>query len=35
VTNWLTYTGGFPPTYEKYRQMLDEADPHADSPNEA
>jgi uncharacterized protein (DUF169 family) len=35
VTNWLTYTGGFPPTYENYRQMLDEADPHADSPNQA
>ena len=27
VTNWLTYTGGFPPAYEDYRQMLDEAGP--------
>ena len=27
VTNWLTYTGGFPPSYEDYRQMLDEEGP--------
>lgn len=24
VTNWLNYTGGFPPSYDEYRQMLDE-----------
>jgi len=29
ITNWLTYTGGFPPSYENYRQMLDEAGPPA------
>ena len=27
VTNWLSYTGGFPPSYEGYRAMLDEAGP--------
>ncbi len=27
VTNWLTYTGGFPPSYEDYRRMLDEEGP--------
>jgi len=27
VTNWLSYTAGFPPAYEKYRGMLDEAGP--------
>ncbi|MBI2178263.1 MAG: DUF169 domain-containing protein [Candidatus Tectomicrobia bacterium] len=27
VTNWLNYTGGFPPAYEAYRQMLDEDGP--------
>jgi uncharacterized protein (DUF169 family) len=27
VTNWLNYTGGFPPSYDKYRAMLDEAGP--------
>ncbi|MFP6871463.1 MAG: DUF169 domain-containing protein [Nitrospinota bacterium] len=27
VTNWLTYTGGFPQSYEDYRHMLDEAGP--------
>ena len=24
VTNWLNYSGGFPPSYEKYREMLEE-----------
>jgi uncharacterized protein (DUF169 family) len=24
VTNWLNYTGGFPPSYDKYRDMLDD-----------
>ena len=27
VTNWLSYTAGFPPSYENYRRMLDESDP--------
>lgn len=27
VTNWLNYTGGFPASHEKYREMLDEAGP--------
>ncbi|MDX1489304.1 MAG: DUF169 domain-containing protein [Acidiferrobacterales bacterium] len=27
VTNWLSYTGGFPPSYEEYRQMLGQAGP--------
>ncbi|KPJ79384.1 MAG: hypothetical protein AMJ58_12185 [Gammaproteobacteria bacterium SG8_30] len=27
VTNWLAYTGGFPPSYDEYRKMLDEAGP--------
>lgn len=27
VTNWLSYTGGFPPSYDEYRRMLDEAGP--------
>ena len=27
VTNWLSYTAGFPPSYEEYRRMLDESDP--------
>jgi uncharacterized protein (DUF169 family) len=27
VTNWLSYTAGFPPAYEKYREILDEAGP--------
>lgn len=30
VTNWLSYTGGFPPSYDEYRQMLDQAGPPAD-----
>lgn len=29
VTNWLSYTAGFPPAYEKYREILDEAGPPA------
>jgi len=29
VTNWLNYTGGFPPSYDEYRKMLDEAGPPA------
>ncbi len=24
VTNWLNYTGGFPPSYDQYREMLNE-----------
>ena len=24
VTNWLNYSGGFPPSYEQYREMLEE-----------
>jgi len=24
VTNWLNYTGGFPPSYDAYREMLDD-----------
>ena len=24
VTNWMNYTGSFPPSYEQYRQRLDE-----------
>ncbi|GMQ90600.1 MAG: DUF169 domain-containing protein [Gammaproteobacteria bacterium] len=27
VTNWLNYTGGFPPPYEEYRRLLDDAGP--------
>lgn len=27
VTKWLNYTAGFPPSYENYRRMLDEAGP--------
>ncbi len=27
VTNWLNYTGGFPPSYDEYREMLGEAGP--------
>ncbi|MDA0999229.1 MAG: DUF169 domain-containing protein [bacterium] len=27
ITNWLNYTGGFPPSYEMYREMLDESGP--------
>lgn len=27
VTNWLSYTGGFPASYDEYREMLDEAGP--------
>lgn len=27
VTNWLNYTGGFPPSYDAYREMLDEEGP--------
>ena len=30
VTNWLNYTGGFPPSYDEYRKMLDEAGPPGD-----
>ncbi len=30
VTNWLNYTGGFPPSYDEYRQMLDKAGPPGD-----
>ncbi len=26
VTNWLNYTGGFPMSYDKYREMLDHND---------
>jgi uncharacterized protein (DUF169 family) len=26
VTNWMNYTGSFPPAYEQYRQRLDEPD---------
>ncbi len=29
VTNWLSYTAGFPPSYEEYRQMLDRMGPPA------
>ena len=24
VTNWLNYSGGFPPSYDQYREMLEE-----------
>lgn len=27
VTNWLSYTAGFPPSYNEYRKMLDESGP--------
>jgi uncharacterized protein (DUF169 family) len=27
ITNWLNYTGGFPPSYDEYRRMLDESGP--------
>ena len=27
VTNWLSYTGGFPPPYDEYRKMLDDTGP--------
>lgn len=27
VTNWMNYTGGFPPSYDAYREMLDKAGP--------
>lgn len=27
VTNWLNYTAGFPPSYDKYRGMLEEEGP--------
>lgn len=27
VTNWLNYTGGFPPSYIEYRKMLNESSP--------
>jgi uncharacterized protein (DUF169 family) len=27
VTNWLNYTGEFPPSYDEYRRMLDDAGP--------
>lgn len=27
VTNWLNYTGAFPPSYDGYRRMLDNARP--------
>jgi uncharacterized protein (DUF169 family) len=27
VTNWMTYTGGFPPSYDAHREELDEAGP--------
>jgi uncharacterized protein (DUF169 family) len=27
VTNWLSYTGAFPPSYDEYRKRLDEAGP--------
>jgi uncharacterized protein (DUF169 family) len=27
VTNWLNYEAGFPPSYDQYRSMLDEAGP--------
>jgi uncharacterized protein (DUF169 family) len=30
VTNWLSYTGGFPPSYDEYRKMLDGAGPPAE-----
>ena len=26
VTNWLNYSGGFPPSYDKYKEMLDEGE---------
>jgi len=32
VTNWLNYTGGFPPSYDQYRAMLDKAGPPAGEP---
>ena len=27
ITNWLSYTAGFPPSYDEYRKMLDESGP--------
>lgn len=27
VTNWLSYTAGFPPSYDEYRRLLDDAGP--------
>jgi uncharacterized protein (DUF169 family) len=30
VTNWLNYTGEFPPSYGEYRRMLDDAGPPGD-----
>ncbi len=27
VTNWMTYTGGFPPSYDAHRQELEDAGP--------
>ena len=30
VTNWMNYTGGFPPSYEAYRKRLDESKPDDD-----
>ncbi|MFQ5756954.1 MAG: hypothetical protein ACE5H7_12825 [Acidiferrobacterales bacterium] len=30
VTNWLNYTGGFSPSYDEYRRMLDNAGPLGD-----
>lgn len=30
VTNWLNYTGGFPPSYDEYRKILDDAGPPRD-----
>ena len=29
VTNWLSYTAGFPPSYDEYRRLLDDAGPPA------
>lgn len=34
VTNWLNYSGGFPPSYEEYRTMLDETGPPGHSEEE-
>ena len=27
VTNWLNYTASFPPSYDEYREMIDETGP--------
>ena len=36
VTNWLNYTGGFPPSYDNYRTMLDQVGlPTRDRPRSA